>query len=138
MKLEMARNHIQTTLDRMSAVYAKPVFDEWAILASGKSRGVMAYHGPRPDGFRRNLSADAEPLRAGTAGKEFADGEIEFVPNAADTCHDAFMKLGPTSYLVLNHTAKAMTEIRKDPKWLGAQGMLFELSERFRMDPLEL
>jgi hypothetical protein len=31
-----------------------------------------------------------------------------------------------------------MTEIRADGKWLGAQAVLFELTEKFRVDPLEL
>ena len=122
----------------MRACYLKPVFDEWAILAvPAKTGGVVAYQGPRPDAFRRNLPDDAEPLRAITAGKKFSEGDIEFVPDAADTKYDAFMKIGPTSYLVLNHTVKTMTEIRADAKWLGAQGVLFELSEKFRSDPLE-
>ena len=80
---------------------------------------------------------DAEPLRARTAGKDFAEGDIEFVPDAADTRYDAFMKIGATSYLVLNHTVKTMDEIRADAKWLGAQAILFDLSEKFRADPLE-
>ena len=123
----------------MRACYLKPVFDEWAILAVPASTGgVIAYHGPRPDTFRRNLAADAELLRASAAGKQFAEGDIEFVPDAADTRYDAFMKVGPTSYLVLNHTVKTMTEIRADAKWLGVQAVLFELSEKFRADPLEL
>ena len=138
MDLETARRHIQTAIDRMRAAYLKPVFDEWAILAvPAKTGGVIAYHGPRPDAFKRNLGDDAEPLRARAAGKEFSEGDIEFVPDAADTRYDAFMKIGPTSYLVLNHTVKTMTEIRSDVKWLGAQALLFELSERFREDPLE-
>ena len=139
MDLETARNHIQVTVDRMRASYRKPVFDEWAILAmSPRNSGVMAYQGPRPDAFRRNLPDDAEPLRAITAGREFVEGDIEFVPDAADTHYDAFMKIGPASYLVLNHTVKTMTEIRADAKWLAAQPALFELSEKFRSDPLEL
>jgi hypothetical protein len=139
MDLETARNYIQVTVDRMRASYRKPVFDEWAILAmSPRSSGVMAYQGPRPDAFRRNLPDDAEPLRAITAGREFVEGDIEFVPDAADTHYDAFMKIGPASYLVLNHTVKTMTEIRADTKWLAAQTALVELSEKFRSDPLEL
>ena len=139
MDLETAKNHIQTALDRMRAAYLKPVFDEWAILAvPAKTGGVLAYHGPRPDAFRRKLADDAEPLRAQTAGKKFTDGDIEFVPNAADTHYDAFMKIGPASYLILNHTVKTMDEIRADTKWLGAQKTLFELSEKFRADPLEV
>jgi hypothetical protein len=137
MDLESARRYIQTAVERMRACYLRPVFDEWAILSvPAKTGGVVAYSGPRPDAFRRNLPDDAEPLRALAAGRQFADGDIEFVPNAADTLYDAFMKIGPTSYLVLNHTVKTMEEIRADAKWLGVQAVLFELSEKFRADPL--
>ena len=137
MDLETARRNIETANDRMRACYLQPVFDEWAILSlPAKTGGVVAYQGPRPDGFRRNLPDDAEPLRKITAGKDFTEGDIEFVPDAADTRYDAFMKIGPTSYLILNHTVKTMTQIRADSKWLGVQGVLFELSEKFRSDPL--
>jgi hypothetical protein len=137
MDLETARRHIQASVERMRALYLKPVFDEWAILSvPATTGGIVAYHGPRPDVFRRNLPEDAEPLRAITAGRQFADGDIEFVPDARDTRYDAFMKIGPASYLVLNNMAKTMTEIRADTKWLGAQAVLFELSEKFRADPL--
>jgi hypothetical protein len=139
MDLDTARQHIQATLDRMRACYLKPVFDEWAILAVPASTGgVVAYHGPRPEVFRRKLADDAEQLRAAAAGKQHTEGDLEFVPDAADTRYDAFMKIGPTSYLILNHTVKTMTEIRADAKWLGAQVVLFELSEKFRADPLEV
>lgn len=137
MELETARRHIQTAVDRMRACYLQAVFDEWAILAlGGRNGGVVAYAGPRPDVFKRRLPEDAEPLRARAAGKEFAEGDIEFVPDAADTRYDAFMKIGPTSYLVLNHTTRTMDEIRADGKWLAAQAVLFELTEKFRADPL--
>ena len=138
MDLENARRNIEHANERMRASYLQPVFDEWAILSlpAKKAGGVVAYQGPRPDVFRRNLAEDAEPLRAVTAGKEFAEGDIEFVPDAADTRYDAFMKIGPTSYLILNHTVKTMTEIRSNSKWLNVQGVLFELSEKFRADPL--
>ena len=137
MDLETARRHIHAALERMRACYLQPVFDEWAILAVPvKAGGVVAYNGPRPEAFRRKLPEDAEPLRAITAGKKFVDGDIEFVPDAADTHYDAFMKTGPASYLVLNHTVKTMNQIRADAKWLTAQAALFELSEKFREDPL--
>ena len=139
MDLETARRNIEATVERMRATYLQPVFDEWAILAvGGKAGGVAAYAGPRPDVFRRRLPVDAEPLRAITAGKEFSEGDIEFVPDAADTRYDAFMKVGSSSYLVLNHTVKTMQQIRADAKWLGAQAALFELGEKFRADPLAL
>jgi len=139
MDLETAHRTIQSYVDRMRAAYRQSLFDEWAVLGvSGGSGGVLAYAGPRPDQFRRNLPADAEPLRARAAGKQLADGDIEFVSDATGTQYDAFMKVGATSYLVFNHTGKTLDEIRRDPKWLGAQAVLFELSEKFRADPLEL
>jgi hypothetical protein len=138
MDLETARRHIQTCLDRMRALYLRPVFDEWAILAlTGKTGAILAYQGPRPDLFRKNLATDVEPLRSGAAGKSLADGDMEFASDAAGTKYDALIKSGTASYLVLNHTVKSMTEIRSDPKWLAAQKALFELSEKFRADPLE-
>lgn len=139
MDLETARRHIEKCCERMRVAYLKPVFDEWAILAvPAKSAGIVAYQGPRPDEFKRNLPDDAEPLRARAVGQDFSEGDIEFVPDAADTRYDAFMKIGPGSYLVLNHTSRTMNEIRADGKWLGAQAALFELSEKFRGDPLEV
>jgi hypothetical protein len=138
MDLTTARQLVQSTFDRMRIAYLQPVFDEWAILGlAPKSGGILAYQGPRPEAFRRALPQDAEPLRAGTAGRNFAEGDLEFVPDAADTRYDAFMKIGPTSYLVLNHTVRSMAEIRGDAKWLAAQAILFELSEKFRADPLD-
>lgn len=127
----------------------KPVFDEWAILALSapvptgsrppvkSTGGILAYHGPRPDEFRRKLPDDAEPLRVRAAGREFTEGDIEFVPDAVGTPYDAFMKIGPGSYLILNHTTRTVEQIRADAKWLGAQVLLFELTEKFRADPLE-
>ncbi|MDO8543720.1 MAG: hypothetical protein Q7S40_25035 [Opitutaceae bacterium] len=138
MDLDTARRHIQASLERMRVAYLQPVFDEWAILGvAPKTGGVLAYFGPRPDAFRRALTDDAEPLRALTAGKSFTEGDLEFVPDAVKTRYDAFMKIGASSYLVLNHTVRSMEEIRGDAKWLNAQAMLFDLSEKFRADPLE-
>lgn len=138
MDLETARGHIKVSLDRMRASYTRVVFDEWAILALvGRSAGIVAYGGPRAEVFLRTLSQDAEPLRARATGRKFAEGDIEFVPDAKGTHYDAFMKIGPASYLVLNHTTKTLDEIRADPKWLAAQPALFELTEKFRADPFE-
>jgi hypothetical protein len=138
MDLETARGHIKVCLDRMRASYSRVVFDEWAILALvGKSAGIAAYGGPRAEVFLRTLSQDAEPLRARANGRKFAEGDIEFVPDAKGTHYDAFMKIGPASYLVLNHTTKTLDEIRADSKWLAAQPALFELTEKFRADPFD-
>jgi hypothetical protein len=137
MDLETARKHIQTCLEKMRLAYSRPVFDEWAILAPTQAGGILAYNGPRPDVFRKQLPEDSEQLRARAAGKEFHEGDIEFVPDAKETRYDAFVKVGPMTYLVLNHTVKTMNEITADGKWLGAQKILFELTEKFRADPLQ-
>lgn len=137
MDLENARRHIQTCLDRIRGGAGQPLFDEWAVLGlAGHNGSVLAYRGPRAELFLRSITVDAEPLRARSAGKQFADGDLEFASDGTGTKYDAFMKIGPTSYLVLNHTAKTLGEIRADPKWLSAQALLFELSEKFRADPL--
>jgi hypothetical protein len=138
MDIAKARQHVQVALERMRASYLKPVFDEWAILTLGPKGGdVVAYHGPRAEKFKHNVAEDAEPLRARTSGRTFTEGDIEFATDAPDTRYDAFIKVGPTSYLVLNNTTKTMADIRADAKWLSAQPALFELSERFRSDPLQ-
>lgn len=144
MDLESARRYIQTCLERMRAAYLKPVFDEWAILSlpaktAGEAKpkgGILAYVGPRPEAFRTKLADDAELLRAHTSGRPMTEGDLEFVADAAGTRYDALVKIGPTSFLVLNHTARTLQEIRGDAKWLGAQRVLFELTEKFRGDPL--
>ncbi|PTX91756.1 hypothetical protein [Opitutus sp. ER46] len=139
MDLETARQITKTYVDRMRVAYRQPVFDEWAILGvTAGTGGVLAYTGPRAEQFRANVPNDAELLSRGTKGKPLHDGDIEFVSDAHGTQYDALMKTGATSYLVLNHTTKTLADIRADVKWLAVQSILFELSERFRADPLEL
>ncbi len=138
MDLAAARQHIHGSLERMNALYGRPVFDEWAVLSlAAKHGGVLAYAGPRVENFRANVAADAEPLRVLIAGRPFAEGDFEFAPEAGGTRYDALMKLGANSFLVCNHTGKTMAEIRTDARWLKAQKAFFELSEKFRADPLE-
>ena len=134
MDLETARQHISSALTRMNVAYGRLLFDEWAVL--GGNRGVLAYSGPRPDRFRRQMPDDTAPLRAESAGQPGAVGDIVFALEADGTRYDAFVRLGDTSYLVCNHTARTMAEIRADPGWLKVQPVLFELGEKFRVDPL--
>jgi hypothetical protein len=136
MDLAAARSHIATALTRMNAAYGQPVFDEWAVLGLGGNKGVLAYAGPRPERFRREMPDDAAPLRAEAAGHPGGVGDIVFALEAGGTRYDAFVRLGDTSYLVCNHTGKTIAEIRANPGWLKAQAVLFELGEKFRTDPL--
>jgi hypothetical protein len=136
MDLAAARTHVAAALARLNAAYGQPVFDEWAILGLG-GQGVLAYVGPRPDRFRREMPADAVPLRAEAASQPSGVGDLVFALEADGTRYDAFMRVGAASYLVCNHTAKSMAEIRANPSWLKAQSALFELGEKFRADPLD-
>jgi hypothetical protein len=137
MDLETARQHIQSALARMRALYLKPVFDEWMIIDPGaKHGGILAYTGPRVESFRPQLADDVAPLRATVEGRPLTVGDFEFAQEAAGPRYDALMKVGATSYLVCNNTAKTMAELRADPQWLKAQAAFFDLSEKFRADPL--
>lgn len=138
MKLDPATTLITAALGRMNALYNKTVFDEWVLVSLQANRGsILAYHGPRPESYRRQFTADIAPLRAEMEGKRFAVGDFEFAPEAAGTRFDGCIRIGETGYLICNHTGKSMAEIRRDPSWLQAQKAFVELSEKFRRDPLE-
>lgn len=138
MDLDAARQQIEHAFARMNALYQRPVFDEWAILSPTARHGILAYAGPREQGFRQNLPQDAAPLRAAVAGRRFDPGEFEFASDAAGTRYDACMKIGPTAFLVFNNTALSMSDIRSNPPWFRAQSVFVELSDKFRTDPLDL
>jgi hypothetical protein len=138
MDLATARQHILSDLERMRALYTKPVFDEWAILALGaKHNGILAYTGPRVENFKQQLLEDVEPLRMLVADRKLGVGDFEFTAEGAGTRHDALLKTGAASFLVCNNTGKSMADIRADAHWLKAQAVFFELCEKFRADPLK-
>ncbi len=138
MDLATARQHITASFERMRALYLKPVFDEWVILSpGGKMGGIVAYVGPRAEEFRKQLANDVAPLLAQVTGQNLEAGDFEFTLGGDGTQHDVLLKLGGSSYLVANNTAKSMAEIRGDPRWLKAQAAFVDLSEKFRVDPLE-
>ena len=137
MDLAAARQHITASFERMRALYFKPVFDEWVILAPGaKPSGILAYVGPRAEEFRKKLAEDVEPLLAQVSGQKLEVGDFEFTLTGDGTRHDVMLKLGNNSFLVCNNTAKSMAEIRADARWLKAQAAFVDLSEKFRVDPL--
>ena len=138
MDLAAARQDIETCFARMNALYLRPVFDEWAIFSLSARQGILAYSGPRAEQFRQSFPNDVEPLRALLAGRPFGPGEFEFAPDAEGTRYDACLKVGLSSFLICNHTERAIAEIRKDPRWLNAQTAFFELCEKFRSNPLEV
>ncbi len=138
MTLEAAQTLIAAAFAKMNALYNQTVFDEWVLvsLPAGQA-SILDYHGPRVERYRREFVTDVGPLRKEMAGKKMQVGDFEFAPEAAGTRYDVCLRLGASSYLFGNHTGKSIAEIRRDPRWLQAQRALFELSEKFRADPLD-
>lgn len=128
---------VRRSLEGMNALYEGMVFDEWAIVAlPAKGATLVAYEGPRAEDFRRRFLADIAPLSAELAGSNLPVGGFAFAATAQGTHFDACIRLGTHAYLLCNHTARTMDEIRANPRWLRAQKPFAELSEAFTADPL--
>jgi len=139
MTLEQAIASVKSCADAMNARYQKVVFDEWALVSLGEHRGrLLAYIGPRKEGFRKNFLADAGSLRASLLAQEQPVGTFEFARNNVGTGFEAFMVVGNGLYLICNNTVQSMDTIARDPLWLGAQVPFVELSEQFTASALDL
>lgn len=137
MQLSTARLLIELTLDRMTALYGEVVFDEWAVVTvSPQGASLGAYQGARPEEFRARFVLDAHALRDLLAGRPMAIGEFAFAPAAEGTAFDACVRVGEGAYLLLNHTARTMDQIRARPRWREAQPPFVALTEAFRSDPV--
>jgi len=137
MTVDQANQLIRSCANKMNARYEKVVFDEWAIisLAQNKAR-LLAYNGPRKEGFQKNFLNDAGSLRAGLLTREYHAGDFEFARDGVGPAFESFMALGNRNFLICNNTVQSMDGIAKDPLWLGAQVPFVELSEKFCADPL--
>jgi hypothetical protein len=135
MNLEQAKKLVALCTEEMNARYKKVVFDEWAIvsLASGKAQ-VLAYWGPRKDGFLKNFTTDAKSLREGLLAKDYNVGDFEFARQSVGTGFESFLVLGDGLYLICNNTVQTMDGIAQDPRWLSAQVPFVELSDKVRAD----
>jgi len=121
----------------MNARYKQVVFDEWAIISLVDNKGhLLAYIGPRKEGFQQNFLNDAGSLRAGLLGREHDAGDFEFERHGVGPAFESFMVLGKGIFLICNNTVQSMDGIAKDPLWLAAQVPFAELSDKFRSDPL--
>jgi hypothetical protein len=139
MTLDQATELIKSCAGQMDARYKKVVFDEWAVisLAGGKGR-VVAYLGPRKEGFQKNFLTDVGSLREGLLSRDYSVGDFEFARHGIGPAYESFMVVGQGAYLICNNTVQSMDGITKDPLWLGAQVPFVELSDKFRADPLAL
>jgi hypothetical protein len=137
MTLDQATTLIKSCAGQMNARYKNVVFDEWAIISLIDNKGhLLAYIGPRKEGFQQNFLTDAGPLRAGLLAREYNVGDFEFERHGVGLAFESFMVLGKGIYLICNNTVQSMDGITKDPLWLGAQVPFVELSDKFRADPL--
>ncbi len=138
MNLADARSAVAQTIDRMNAIYRKPLFDEWVLVKLATEQGViLAYNGPRADSYQTRFKTDVAPLQAEMEQRHMTIGDFEFVPTAHGLHFDACIRLGTAAYLFCNNTTKTMTDIRQDPLWLEAQKPFAALATKFRADPLE-
>ncbi len=137
-KFSRATDEVRQTLQTMAARFGGPVFDEWALirLAEGKPE-ILAYEGPRKDRFQADLPRDIQPLRAVLGHRRLAVGDLDFAHEGDGERYEAILVAGRGIYLILNHTAKNMSDIVADPRWRQAQRPLADLAERFRLGPVE-
>lgn len=139
MTLDQANKLIQDCARRMNARYRKVVFDEWAVLHFGKQGArVLAYNGPREQGFKSNLRKDMAALRRGILSKDSGPGDFDFARHEVGTGFECWMVLGQGLFLIYNNTIDSMDTIARDDRWLDAQVPFVEMSDTFRVDPLML
>jgi hypothetical protein len=137
MRLDQATKLIEACSQQMNARYRRPVFDEWAVVSVNENKGrLLAYKGPRREGFQKNFLDDAGPLRTGLLTETYEAGDFEFARHGVGTGFESFMVLGKGLYLICNNTVQSMDGITQDPLWLGAQVPFVDLSDRFRAEPV--
>ena len=140
MDLPKAIETIDTYLCRLDNAYGRPVFDEWAIVTID-GRMVLHYCGQRAERFNLDFADEMRALRTALrqdGALTFSGGEFGFTREGEGSAFDAYICLGPTLLVVCNHTQKSMAEITSDPNWVKAQGIFFDLSQRFATEPLTL
>jgi hypothetical protein len=138
MTLNQATKLIKLCAEQMEAWYKRAVFDEWGVISlTGRKGRVLAYIGPRREGFQKNFISDAAALREGLLNPKYSVGDFEFARHGVGSAFESFMVVGQGIYLICNNTVQSMDSITQDPLWLGAQVPFVELSDKFRADPLE-
>jgi hypothetical protein len=139
MRLDQTTELIKTCAAQMDAQYGQVVFDEWVIISLTIPKGrVLAYIGPRKEGFQKNFRTDVGALREGLLNPKYSVGDFEFARHGVGPAFEAFMVMGRGIYLICNNTVQSMDSISKDPLWLAAQVPFVELSEKVRDNPLAL
>jgi hypothetical protein len=137
MTLDQATELIKSCAEQMNARYKRVVFDEWAVVSlAGRKGRVLAYIGPRREGFQKNFGADLGALSEGLLNDDYNVGDFDFARHGVGPAFESFMVVGQGISLICNNTVQSMDSITQDPLWLGAQVPFVELSDKFRADPL--
>jgi hypothetical protein len=136
MTLDEAIDAVDGQFRRMSEIYCKPLFDEWALVAvlGGKGK-ALHYAGSRGDEFLKQFHRDAQAF-AVDMQRPSNLGDFEFARHGDGTRFDAILVVGDGLFLLCNNTQQSMATITRDPLWLSAQVPFVELSEAFRSNPL--
>ena len=108
------------------------------VSLAGRKGRVLAYIGPRKEGFQKNFLTDVGALREGLMDDIYSVGDFEFARHGVGSAFESFMVAGEGIYLICNNTVQSMDSIAQEPLWLGAQVPFVELSDKFRADPLTL
>lgn len=138
MHLAAARDAVAAALTKMNQAYGQTVFNEWVLVSLRADRGaILAYEGPRAENYKQQFTFDVASMLREIAGQKLSVGDFAFATAAQGTHYDACLRLGESSYLFCNHTARTMAEIRSSTTWLAAQKPWVELSQKFAADPLE-
>ena len=141
MTLERAWQSVCECAQAMDERFGEVVFDEWAIVLIGDNRvRTVSYSGPRARLFQGSFENDSSALRRLVAHgtQVYSVGDFAFSHEGLGTAYEAFMVIGQGLYLVCNHTAKSMTAITKNPRWMDAQIPFADLGDQFRACPLTL
>src|SRR5207249_6790168 len=86
MTIEQATKLIKSCAERMNTRYQRVVFDEWAIVCFVGKRGyLLAYTGPRREGFQRDFLNDVRCLQESLLGKKHDAGDFDFAHDGVGT-----------------------------------------------------
>jgi hypothetical protein len=139
MNFEKASQTISDCAIQMTRAYGSAVFNELVIVSfAGGREEVVGYVGPRPERVQNDFAQNLHRLKGELFSARHQTGEFEFARDAHGTHFDAFLVLGEWLYLICNNTTLTMDEVTAKPEWRKAQVFFFEMSEKFRADPLKL
>ncbi|MBK8478678.1 MAG: hypothetical protein IPL39_21070 [Opitutaceae bacterium] len=129
---------ISAAMARMSALYGCTLFNEWVVVRLGPNTATVEhYEGPRLAECLALFAQDVAPLRREASDRAHEPGDFDFARGTAGTQFDALLKIATDAYLLCNNTDLSMEQIRANPAWLKAQVPFANLSERFRLHPMQ-